>query len=114
MHKSTRFIAAPIALAFVAGAFANDMPATNSAAADSAVETLKSSLKGETGFQVEKVHVTDDGVACIKYHVAGDKGQDEHAQAVVESGKVLRSTTRSKEFADAWNGKCAGKRTASN
>jgi len=114
MHKSIRFIATPLALAFAAGALANEMPTTSSAAADSAVEALKSSLKGETGFQVDKVHMTDNGVACIKYRVAGDKGQDMHAQAVVDSGKVLRSTTRSTEFANAWNSKCAGKKTASN
>ena len=113
MDKSYRLIALPIALAFSLGAFANDAT-TDSAAATSAVEALKSSLKGETGFQVEKVHVTDDGTACIKYTVAGDKSQDTHAQAVVQGDKVLRSTGRSKEFADAWNSKCAGKRTAAN
>jgi hypothetical protein len=111
MHKSIRLIAAPIALAFATGALADDPP-MNSAGADSAVETLKSSLKGETGFKVDKVRVNDNGVACIKYHVAGDMGQDEHAQAVVESGKVLRSTGRTTEFANAWNSKCAGKKAA--
>jgi len=114
MHKSFTFIAAPIALAFTAGALANDSPTMNSTAANSAVEALKASLKGETGFQVDKVHMTDDGVACIKYVVAGDKSQDVHAQAVVEGDKVLRSTGRSKEFANAWNAKCAGKKTAAN
>lgn len=114
MHKSFKFIAVPMTLAFAAGALANDSPTANSAAASSAVEALKASLKGETGFEVNKVHVTDDGTACIKYSVAGDKSQETHAQAVVEGDKVLRSTSRSKEFANAWNNKCAGKKTASN
>ncbi|HET7812524.1 MAG TPA: PepSY domain-containing protein [Steroidobacteraceae bacterium] len=114
MHKSIGLFVAPLALAFAAGALAADEPSTSSTAADSAVEALKSSLKGESGFKVDKVHVTDDGVACIKYSTAGNMGQDVHAQAVVDSGKVLRSSGRTTEFANAWNSKCAGKTAASS
>ena len=45
MEKSFRLIAFPIAIAFSVGAFANE-GSMDSAAASSAVETLKASLKG--------------------------------------------------------------------
>ena len=52
--------------------------------------------------------MTDGGIACITYRVANDNGGESRAQAVVEGEKVLRSTSRSTEFANAWNTKCAG------
>jgi hypothetical protein len=115
MHKSFRLIAVSTAIAFSAGAFANDDPAMNSSSANSAVEALKASLKGESGFQVDKVVMSDDGAACIVYRVAGGTtGSVTRAQAVVEGDKVLRSSTRSPEFEKAWKDKCAGKKTAAN
>jgi len=96
-------LVALVPLAAVAGE-----PATSSAASSEPVETLKSRLTSKSGFKVDDVRMTDGGVACIKYRVANDNGGESRAQAVVEGEKVLRSTSRSKEFADAWNSKCAG------
>jgi hypothetical protein len=108
--RSTLFnaflIAAPLAFVPVSGALADDR--TKADEDSPAVVTLKSSLSSTRGFEVEDVRMTDSGVACIKYRVPNDSGGETHAQAVVEGEKVLRSTTRSTQFAKAWNSKCAG------
>ena len=59
MDKSFSLIGLSIVLLFATSALAED-PTMDSAAASSAVEALKSSLKGETGFQVDKVVLTTD------------------------------------------------------
>jgi hypothetical protein len=49
------------------------------------------------------------------YRVDNDQGGETKAYAVVEGDKVLRSTSRSKKFEDAWNEKCvAGRDTTAN
>jgi hypothetical protein len=103
--KTSSKIALLVALAPLA-AVANE-PATSGAASEP-VETLKSRLPSKAGFKVDDVRMTDGGIACIKYRVANDNGGESRAQAVVEGEKVLRSTSRSTEFANAWNTKCAG------
>jgi hypothetical protein len=101
-------VAVPLALAPLAGAFADDRDAnTQSGAAAEPVEALKSKLRSTVGFEVENVRMTDSGAACISYRVRNDAGGDTHAKAVVEGDKVLRSDTRTTRFAKAWNSKCA-------
>ena len=108
MDTSHRLIALPLALALCAGAFANDDDMRKDSATNSdAVEKLKSSLPSSAGFEVDDVRM-GDGVTCITYRVDNDRGGETRAQAVVEGDKVLRSTSRSKSFEKAWNGKCAG------
>jgi hypothetical protein len=75
--------------------------------ASAPVAKLKSRLTSTKGFTVENVHMTDDGAACISYHVLNDTGGESRAKAVVEGEKVLRSTSRSEEFEKAWNTKCS-------
>jgi hypothetical protein len=102
MANSHRLAVLTVALAASAGSFAAD--AENS----EAVQTLKSSIGNIAGFEVDTVRMGDDGVTCIVYRVNNDRGGETKAQAVVEGDKVLRSTSRSKEFENAWNGKCVG------
>lgn len=107
MPSKHRLIALPLALALAAGAFADD-PAKNMGAASSdSVEKLKSSLPRSAGFEVDNVRTGADGVSCITYRVSNDQGGESKAHAVVDGDKVLRSTSRSREFEKAWNGKCA-------
>ena len=108
MNNSHRFAILSAALAASALAFAAD--AENS----EAVQTLKSSIGNIAGFEVDTVRMGDGGVTCIVYRVSNDRGGETKAQAVVEGDKVLRSTSRSKEFENAWNNKCVGANTASN
>jgi hypothetical protein len=86
-----------------------EKPASSDASA-AAVATLKASLPSKQGFEVDLVHMTDAGVACIAYRVSNDTGGKSRAQAVVEGDKVLRSTSRNSKFANAWNSKCASLR----
>jgi hypothetical protein len=109
MNSSQRLAVLSAALAASALAFAAD--AENS----EAVQTLKSSIGNIAGFEVDTVRMGDGGVTCIVYRVNNDRGGETKAQAVVEGDKVLRSTSRSKEFENAWNNKCVGaNREASN
>src|SRR5262245_4308378 len=103
MDTSRRFGVLAIALTFSAAAFANE-------AEDSeAVQALKTSLTSTAGFDVDDVRMGADGVACIRYRVSNDQGGTTKAMAVVDGDKVLRSTSRSRDFQNAWNSKCAGK-----
>jgi hypothetical protein len=99
MDLSHRLIALPVALAFAAGAFA---------AESEPVEKLKSQLRTETGFEVDNVRMASSGAACITYRITNDTGGESRAMAVVQGDKVLRSTSRSREFQDAWNKECVG------
>ena len=103
--KTSSTIALLVALAPLAAVA--DEPATSGAASEP-VETLKAHLPSKAGFKVDDVRMKDGGVACITYRVANDNGGESRAQAVVEGEKVLRSTSRSAEFAKAWNSKCVG------
>ena len=102
-------VALPLAFVPLAG-IADEVSAEGSAP----VQTLKSSLPSTMGFKVDKVHMTDAGVACIKYRLANNTGGERRAMAVVEGDKVLRSTSGTTDFEKAWNSKCAASRTAAN
>ena len=99
-----RTIAMLAALAPLTAALAAD-PAMSDAHAEP-VAKLKSRLTNTTGFKVDNVRMTGDGVACIDYRVANESGSQSRAKAVVEGENVLRSTSRNPEFAKAWNSKC--------
>jgi hypothetical protein len=101
-----RVVASLIAFAPLTAAIAGD-PAPADANAES-VAKLKSHLSNTMGFKVDDVRMTGDGVACISYRISNDYGGESHAKAVVEGEKVLRSTSRTQDFANAWNSKCAG------
>jgi len=101
--NASRAIALLIALAPLIGVADEG---TNSGADSEHIATLKSSLPSTMGFKVDNVHMTDAGVACITYRITNDKGGESRAQAVVEGDKVLRSTSRSSQFAKAWNTQC--------
>ena len=112
MDYSHRLIAVPLALALAAGAFANDDKTAAAADNPEAVAKLKSSLTRTAGFEVEAVRDGADGASCIVYRVANEQGGETKAYAVVDGDKVLRSTSRSKQFEEAWNQKCASRDTA--
>jgi len=107
MNTSHRLVVLPIAVALSAGVFANE-PATSPEGAmnTDAVATLKSTLPSTSGFAVEKMRTTDSGISCITYRVRNDQGNETRAHAVVQGEKVLRSSSRSKEFEKAWNSQC--------
>jgi hypothetical protein len=106
MNTSHRLAVLPIALALSAGAFANDDTTAGAVTNSEAVSTLKSSLPSTSGFEVEKMRTTDSGISCIVYRVRNDQGNETRAQAVVQGEKVLRSSSRSKDFEKAWNSNC--------
>ena len=97
------FLAVPLALAFSAGAFAND-------GSDPAVEKLKASLTNVKGFEVLDARDGGDGATCITYQVSNDKNGKSKSHAVVDGDKVLRETTGNTRFAKAWNSKCVASR----
>ena len=106
MNNSLRLAVLPNALALCAGALANTETPTESTTSSDAVATLKSALPSTAGFAVEKVRTSDSGAACITYRVNNDKGGESRAHAVVQGTKVLRSSSRSKDFEKAWNSQC--------
>jgi len=107
MNNSHRLVVLPIALALSAGVFAAEPDKSTEGAMNSdAVATLKSSLPSTSGFEVEKMRTTDSGISCITYRTRNDQGNETRAHAVVQGEKVLRSTSRSKEFENAWNNQC--------
>jgi len=106
MNHSFRLAVLPIALALSAGVLANDETTAGTATNSEAVEKLKSSLPSTSGFEVEKMRTTDSGISCITYRVKNDQGNETRAHAVVQGEKVLRSTSRSKDFEKTWNSQC--------
>lgn len=105
MHKHI-LLALPLALALSAGAFAKDHHKAYDP--DTAVDTLKSTLKDINGFELEDVRRGDGGVACITYHVSNDQNGQSQSRAVVNGDKVLHEVTGNARFEKAWNSKCAG------
>ncbi len=103
MNNSRWVVVLPASLAASMLTFAAD--AENS----EAVQALKSSIGNIAGFEVDDVRMGEGGVTCITYRINNDRGGETKAQAVVDGDKVFRSTTRSKDFENAWNGKCVGK-----
>ena len=106
MNHSYRLAVLPIALALSIGALANDETTAGAVTNSEAVSTLKSSLPSTSGFEVEKMRTTDSGVSCIIYRVRNDQGNETREHAVVQGEKVLRSSSRSKEFEKTWNSQC--------
>ena len=108
MRKSGLFIAAPLALALSAGAFAGDKSHQSMSDSD-AVERVKDTLTNINGFETEDVRMGDDGVTCVTYHVTNDQNGLSQRRAVVDGDKVLHEVKGNDKFERAWNGKCAGK-----
>jgi hypothetical protein len=106
MNHSFRLAVLPVALALSAGVLANEETTAGAVTNSEAVEKLKSALPSTSGFEVEKMRTTDSGISCITYRVKNDQGNETRAHAVVQGEKVLRSSTRSKDFEKAWNGNC--------
>jgi hypothetical protein len=110
-----RLIALPVALALAAGAYAGDPKTEKTANHSDAVETLKSRLgTSAAGFEVKDVQVAPSGASCITYSVNNSTGGETRAKAVVQGDKVLRSTSRSDDFQEAWNTNCVANQRASN
>lgn len=107
MHTSLRFLT--IGLAFCGAALANETDTAATAANSDSVAKLKSSLTDSSGFKVDNVRTGGEGASCINYRVNNQQGGTTKALAVVQGDKVLRSTSRSKEFEQAWNSKCVSK-----
>ena len=106
MNHSFRLAVLSIALAVSAGALAAEETTAGAVTNSEAVEKLKSSLPSTSGFEVEKMRTTDSGISCITYRVRNDQGNETRAHAVVQGEKVLRSSSRSKDFEKAWNNEC--------
>ena len=107
MATSHRLIVLPVALALSALALAEEPAKSMDKGEDSpAVQTLKSSLPSASGFKVDDERQGSDGVSCITYRVSTTTGSTMKAHAVVDGEKVLRSSSRSKDFENAWNTKC--------
>lgn len=104
-------IASAVVVAPLSSALA-ETPASSDAST-TAVDTLRASLGGKGAIDVENVHMTDDGVACIDYRGPNNSGGMSKSKAVVQGDKVLRSSVGNDRFADAWNEHCAGTRAAS-
>lgn len=120
MKISPRLIAIPAALALAAGAYAGgdehkDHKSAKSADSSEAVATLKSRLgTSARGFEVEDVRTSSTGASCITYRVDKASGTGEtRARAVVKGDKVVRSTSGTRDFENAWREHCASDRTAS-
>jgi hypothetical protein len=99
MNKRTFVLTASLACLPLSAALADDRESAS-------IEALKSSLRNPSGFEVDKVRVTDAGVACITYRVDNDNGGEMRAHAVVEGDKVLRSSIGNTRFEKAWKSKC--------
>ena len=105
MHHSHGVIGLALVV-FAGAAFAE------SDASSPAVEKLKSSLASTSGFQVENEREGNSGASCITYRVSSSNGGSTKAHAVVQGDKVLRSTSRSKDFEEAWNTNCTSGRSS--
>lgn len=103
MNTWTRLLALPAILLPMASLADETMSSDETAA----VEKLKSNLRASAGFEVDRVHMTDAGVACITYRVGNATGGETRGHAVVDGDKVLRSTIGNTRFERAWKEKCA-------
>jgi hypothetical protein len=101
---ASAFVVVPLSVAFA------ETP-TGSDASEAAVEKLRATVKG--GVEVEKVRMTDSGVACIQYRGPNYAGSMTNGYAVVQGDKVHKSSVGNKRFEEAWNEHCAGTRGAS-
>jgi hypothetical protein len=118
-HRTiARVLAIPLALSLAAAAHADDKhdkKHSTTAGHSDAVEMLKSRLgPAAASLEVDDIQVASSGASCITYSVNNSTGGETHAKAVVQGDKVLRSTSRTNDFEDAWNTHCVGNRSASN
>jgi hypothetical protein len=76
------------------------------------VATLKSQMPDTRGFEVEAMHVTDAGAACVRFHTRDRAGTVSRAQAVVVGRNVAQSTgqggAHGDRFEKEWNRQCLG------
>ena len=73
------------------------------------VATLKSQMPDTRGFEVEAMHVTDAGAACVRFHTRDSAGTVSRAQAVVVGRIVAQSVEQGGvRFQKEWNRQCLG------
>ena len=72
------------------------------------VAALKHQMLDTRGFKVDAMHVSDTGVACIRYHTGDVQGGVSRAQAVVVGKLVAQSSARDGRFVKEWNRQCLG------
>ena len=111
MNTDLRLFALAIALLLSVTAYSNQPGtlANTTVLPGYSVEKVRASLQNSAGFELHDARMTDDGVACIVYRVNNERGGASRGLAVVQGGKVLLSSSRSRSFEKAWNSKCAGK-----
>jgi hypothetical protein len=100
-----KLVIATSAILVVAAALAVEPAPSASDTTSASVAALKSNLGNPKGLQIDEVRVTDDGVACIEYHVSKTRGH-----AVVQDEEVLKSPSDAERFDEAWNEHCLGPR----
>lgn len=109
--SKTKLIVATSAILIMAAALAMEgKPLAGTDTTVASVTALKSNLGSPAGLEVDEVRVTDDGVACIDYRVSNGKGGMISAHAVVQRDLVLKSSSDSDRFEEAWNTHCLGPR----
>lgn len=108
MRKTHLLLAAPLALAFSAGAMAEDRGSYSASEAE-IVETLKSQLPSIHAFEVEDIRAGENGVTCVTYHVGNDNGGLSQSRAVVKGDTVLREYNGNARFEKSWNKNCASR-----
>jgi hypothetical protein len=79
-------------------------------ATSASVAKLRASLGNTSGFEVDEVRITGDGIACIDYRTRAGDGAQSKGHAVVQGDEVLRNATDSERFEKAWNDHCLGPR----
>lgn len=101
----TKLVIATSAILVVAAALAVEPAPSDSDITVNSVAALKANLDNPKGLEIDEVRVTDDGIACIEYHVSKDRGH-----AVVKGDEVLKSPSDAERFDEAWNKHCLGPR----
>ena len=101
----TKLILATSAILVVAAALAVEPAPSASDTTATSVAALKANLGNPKGLEIDEVRVTDDGVACIEYHVSKSRGH-----AVVKDDEVLKSPSDAERFDEVWNKHCLGPR----
>jgi hypothetical protein len=112
-HAFTRValwaFASPVILLMLTGFLTQDAGAQQrNNIAYASVAALKSRIGDARGFEVDAMHVTDTGAACIRYHLRGQAGEVTREQAVVAGAAVARSGARDGRFEKEWNRHCLG------
>ena len=103
MHIKKLLIASTVVLLPIASALGADTTANSVAA-------LKANLGNAAGLEIDEVRVTDDGIACIDYHLRSSEGGKSPGHAVVQGNEVLKSSSGDERFEKAWTKHCLGPR----